>query len=148
MSMIGEAVSSFLHVHTEQSNDLTESSLKAIKTQTHWTRDDLLNGYKQALLLEASADGLTAPWCEMSEKELAGISAEDEERMHVISVNEDNTKSFEDTRVTWEQFDGNQAQFNVSGYAWPWNKTNVVDSCYTSAAEIGCKLASSDRVAQ
>jgi hypothetical protein len=100
------------------------------------------------LNLEASADGLTAPWCEMSEKELAGLkNADDQERMHVISVNEDNTKSFEDTRVTWEKMENNQAQFNVSGYAWAYNKTDIVDSCYTSALELGCKLASSDRVA-
>lgn len=146
MSQIGEAVSSFLHLHSEQSEDLVQDALSYIKEQSEWTRDNLLHAYRQALLWEKSADEETAPWCEMAEVELSGLSAADKERMNVISVNEDTSKHFEDTRVSWAA-SGNEATFNVSGYVFPYTVTDIADSCYTSALELGCKLASSDRVA-
>jgi len=147
MTQVGNAVSAFMHLHTEQSESLVQDSLLYIKQQSEWTRNNLLHAYRQALLWEKSADEETAPWCEMAEYELSGLSAADKERMNVISVNEDTSKHFEDTRVSWAQ-SGNEATFNVSGFVFPYTSKDIADSCYTSALELGCKLASSDRVAQ
>lgn len=62
-NLIGEFSSAFLHLHTEQSDDTKKASIKTLKDQAQWTRNDLMKSYILSLELEGSIDNAEAPWC-------------------------------------------------------------------------------------
>jgi len=68
----------------------------------NYTVTNLLAPLISAFKYEVSSDGTKAPWCEIAQKKIAGLRlAEDEDRLHTISVYKNETKPFEDTRVGW-----------------------------------------------
>ena len=99
---------------------------------------------------EQDADATTAPWCELAQKELAGIKTDDVDRLEVISVYKTESKPFEDTRVAYTPIEeNNHVQFNVSGHdVFYGSLLKAKQMCITPAQEIGCKMASADRVAE
>jgi len=66
---------------------------------------------------ERDANPTSAPWCELAQKELAGIKTDDVNRIDMVSVYGAGTKAFEDTRVAYSPVEGSDhVQFNVSGH--------------------------------
>jgi hypothetical protein len=115
-SLIGQVTSAFLHLHTDQSEDITTSSLTTLKDGSKWTREDLMGPYYSALSWEASVDNGEAPWCALVQPWLPGFSnLDDYNRMKVSSVYKADRHDFEDTRVSYEKTDEG-ANFTVSGH--------------------------------
>ena len=108
--------------------------------------------YTDALKLEGSLDGEKAPWCEHIQPELVGFKNEDDKkRLSVISIYKDESHPFEDTRVSYNTTDDHSmSTFNVSGHNqyYGTGPIGVVTSCLKPAHELGCKMASADRVAE
>jgi len=103
---------------------------------------------RTALKSAVNDDFTSAPWCEVAQKKLSGLSRqEDLDRLHTISVYKNETKPFEDTRVGWVVED-NYATFNVSGHNVYYDgKLDIANSCISPAHEIGCKMMSANRIA-
>jgi len=98
-----------------------------------------------------SEDGEHAPWCETAQNLLVGFkNQEDADKMDIISVFKTKSHAFEDTRVGYSPEENEHVLFNISGYnKYYGNGTlSVTESCYTPAKELGCKMASADRVAE
>jgi len=67
----------------------------------------------------------------------------------MISVYKTEAHPFEDTRVGYTPVENNHVQFNVSGHDnYYGGVTEVKEMCITPAYELGCKMASADRVAE
>ena len=92
----------------------------------------------------------TAPWCEVAQKKLSGITAQaDLDRMDLISVYKTEDHPFEDTRTGYTPIGNDHVQFNVSGHDTFYSGVfAAAQMCITPAQEIGCKMLSGDRVAQ
>lgn len=99
---------------------------------------------------ERDADATRAPWCELAQVQLAGIKTDDVDRIDMISVYKTESHPFEDTRVAYTPVEGNDhVQFNVSGHNVFYSPVLHPSSmCITPAQELGCKMASADRVAE
>lgn len=98
---------------------------------------------------ERDANPTSAPWCEIAQKELAGIKTDDVNRIDMISVYKDESKPFEDTRVQYTPVENGHVQFNVSGHNNYYSGIiHAKQMCITPAQELGCKMASADRVAE
>jgi len=92
----------------------------------------------------------TAPWCEVAQKALVGFkNAEDERKMDIISIYKEGSHDWEDTRVGYSPEGDGNVMFNISGHnkQYGTGPTGVKTSCLSPAKEIGCKMASADRVA-
>lgn len=106
--------------------------------------------YTLALELEGSVDNGQAPWCETVQPALAGLkNADDQGKLKVTSIYKVESKPFEDTRVSYNTTDS-MATFNISGHNqyYGTGPTGVTTSCLKPAHELGCKMASADRIAQ
>lgn len=113
------------------------------------TRYNLLKPLRDAMKFEVSDDHTTAPWCEIAQRKLLGMPDDKPiERMSVISVYKEKSKPFEDTRVNYTPDSTGNVTFNVSGHNKYYSMPDLNDQCITAAKEIGCKMASADRVAQ
>lgn len=106
MLAIGGAVSAFLNV---QSYVSMSDSIKKLQSGQSFTRDDLLQPLVTAYTQTGEKDEnpTRAPWCEIAQKKLAGISPEDEDRLDMISVYAAKAKPFEDTRVSYKLVENN-----------------------------------------
>lgn len=110
------------------------------------TRFDLLKPLRDAMKYEVSDDHSSAPWCEIAQRKLLGADDEPIKRLSVISVYKEKSKPFEDTRVDYHTENGD-VTFNVSGHNKYYSLPDFNNQCITAAKEIGCKMASADRVA-
>jgi len=148
MSEIGNNFAAFLHLHSNQSAAVETSSIQTIKDAITWTSDNLLAPYNKALEYEVTPDHESAPWCEMAQRRLAGLKrTEDDERLKMISVYREGGKPFEDTRIGWT-VENNTATFNVSGSNKYYSSIDLNEQCVKPASELGCKMASANRVAK
>merc|ERR1712151_521195 len=150
MSEIGDAASAFLHIQAGVNTDKAVSLLQAGQT---FTRDDLLKPMVSAMELTGEASPVEdgrAPWCEEAQKFIAGIKTDDVNRMDMISVYKTESHPFEDTRVGYTPVENtDHVQFNVSGHDnFYGSLIHAAEMCITPAQEIGCKMASADRVAE
>jgi len=76
----------------------------------------LLAPYRKALEYEVTTDRESAPWCEVAQRRLASLTREeDDERLKIISVFNDDQDTFLSTRTGWT-VENNAATFNVSGH--------------------------------
>jgi len=66
----------------------------------------------------------------------------------MISVYKTESHPFEDTRVAYTPVDNGHVQFNVSGHDNYYGSLPPTHMCITPAQELGCKMASADRVAE
>lgn len=153
--LIGTVTADFLHLQTSQSEGLKESSLKSLREQSEWTRESLLKPMTDAIdYLEGSVDGGQAPWCEIVQPELVGFqNYADRERLSINSIYKVESHAFEHTRVRYDSIDagsGYESVFNVSGHNQYYGTSalDISESCLYPAKELGCKMASSDRVAE
>ena len=150
MSAIGKAVSAFLHI---QAGVNSSSAVKILQDGQTYTRDDLLKPMVDAMKftgeLNPEEDG-RAPWCEAAQVKLAGIKTSDSDRIDMISVYKTESHPFEDTRVNYTPVEGtDHVRFNVSGHDVYYGRiTKAKEMCITPAEELGCKMASADRVAE
>lgn len=149
MTEIGAAAAAFLNV---QAGVSTSASIKKLQDGQTWTRDDLLKPMVSAFehTGERDANPTTAPWCEIAQRELSGIKTDDVNRLDLVSVFAEGTKPFEDTRVAYSPVEGSDhVQFNISGHNDYYSGIiHAKQMCITPAQDLGCKLASAERVAE
>jgi len=149
MIAIGEAVGAFLNV---QAGVSVNKSIETLQIGQSFTRDDLLkpllSAYTQTK--EKETDATNAPWCELAQKKIAGIKTSDVDRLEVISVYLTEAKDFKDTHVGYTPVENNHVQFNVVGHDDYYSDSalHMSTMCISPAEDIGCKLASADRVAE
>ena len=153
--LIANVTSNFLHLHTEQSDDIQENALSTLREKSKWTRENLLKPMTDAITqLEGSVDDGQAPWCEKVQPELVGfLNDADRDRLSINSIYKDESHAFEHTRVHYKSLQtesGFESVFNISGHNQYYGGSvfDVSESCLTPAKELGCKMASSDRVAE
>lgn len=146
MTRIGEQFSAWLHLRSPQPDEIKDEAHARITAGASYTRDNMLAPLAKGIEVELSDDGQTAPWCEQAQALLVGFTdIQDTENLDIISVYKNESKPFEDTRVTYQTLDDDHVQFNISGY----NKYySLANQCFTPAKELGCKMASADRVAE
>lgn len=84
-----------------------------------------------------------APWCEIAQNLTAGfLHVNDEKKLDLASIYKEVEHDWTDTRVSYTPQPDGHVLFNVTSH----NKY-YTDSCLVPAKEIGCKMASADRVA-
>lgn len=148
---IGQPFAAWLHIRSNQTDVIQEEAVKTLTDGAEYTRSNLLGPFVKGLETELSSDEQSAPWCEYAQTQLVGFtSIEDTENLNIISVYKNDSKAFEDTRVDYETLDDGHVQFNISGYNKYYGSSplGVASSCITPAKELGCKMASANRVAQ
>ena len=150
-TLIGLVTSNFLTLHTNTEDPYNEKAKDNIKHYAKWARENLLKPMIDAIdQLEGGVDGGKAPWCEIIQSELVGfLSEEDRERLSVISIYKNGSHPFEHTRVHYDTTESGSV-FNISGHNQYYGSgaTHLDVECLTPAHELGCKMASADRVAQ
>ena len=152
MSMIGDQVSAFLHI---QAGVSTASAIEKLQAGQAYTRDELLKPMVSAFDITGErnpAEDGKAPWCEIAQKKISGVKSNaDLDRIEMISVYKTEGHPFEDTRVGYTPVENHHVQFNVSGHNNYYGMAALKptkDLCITPAQELGCKMASADRVAE
>jgi hypothetical protein len=119
-----------------------------MKVQSKWTREELMGPYKTALAWEGSVDGGDATWCALVQAQNAGLkNLDDYNRVETTAKYFTDSKEFENTSVTYEKTD-NGATFNILSHNKYYGTSDADTSCLKPAMEIGCKMASADRVAE
>jgi hypothetical protein len=105
--------------------------------------------YTLALELQGSVDNAEAPWCSRIQPALAGLKNDDDkDKLMVTSIYKVESKPFEDTRVSYNTTE-TMSTFNVSGHNQYYGTGlfGIASSCLKPAHELGCKMASSERIA-
>eukprot|EP00466_Bigelowiella_natans_P001087 jgi/Bigna1/136172/aug1.32_g10880 len=151
MTLISHHVASFLHLHTPQPKEIVDDSVSVLEGGMRWTREELLRPYTEALALELSRDGKTAPWCAVAQDYIAGLKhRNDSARLHIAHNTYTITDSnFEHSRVKYLTR-SDELYLNISAHDAPYGTgpTGIATSCLRPSLEVGCKLASADRIAE
>merc|ERR1712151_483597 len=149
MSIIGDQVSAFLNVQAGVSK---ADSIKRLQAGQSYTRDDLMKPLTSAMEFtgeKGPKEDRKAPWCEIAQKKISGIKSEDDlDRIDMISIYKTEDHPFEDTRIAYTPVENSHVQFNVSGHDNYYGTFPPASMCITPASELGCKMASADRVAE
>merc|ERR1711907_382006 len=144
MKLVGETVAAFLSIHAEGAS---EAAFDVLAAKLVWTRKLLLplqQGYDWE---NGNNNGnyTSAPLCAVAQKMLAGDAAE--AAVDVGStVYKSDSHEFEHTRTTYQSEPGHRLELNVSGHNDYYS--GVTSGCLVPAEDIGCKMTSSDRIAQ
>lgn len=148
---VGEIVGAFL-ILLMNAADPADEYEKILIDATHRTQFDLLKPYTDALALEIDDNVRSSPWCAASQRVLAGLRhSEDEARLSLINATYfDDAHQFEHSRVHYRNISGGSVHLDVSGHNdyYKGGVTDLGESCLVPAHDIGCKLASADRIAQ
>lgn len=144
MERVGGAISSFINLQTEQSQEVVDLAMATLRSDLAFT-SELLDGYLKAADLEK--DG----WCETAQRAIADLSAEDDARLFLQFEYRNSSSDFEHFHTNYSNFTDKSGLVNLEvaiggNAAFPsdWFETGML----TSADEIGCKLISADRVAE
>jgi len=144
--LIADHVAAFLLVHTLPNQERAFQLLAESMASTRKLLSPLLAGI--ALEADFSAPQ-SAPWCEVAQRRIAGLSAGDDDRLFLISEYLNVSKEFEHSHVHFKTSDKSRTStFNISGHNAYFSHLDIADSCSVPAQEIGCKLASAARIGQ
>lgn len=148
MSVVSETVAAFLSLQVDgASNSAQAAAYSVLASKLAWTRL-LLAPLQEAYTWEAgnNADNYTyAPLCPIAQKMLAGDAAQSKVDID-SSVYKEDSHEFEHTRTTYEAESGGRLLLNVSGHNDYYS--GITTGCLVPAQDIGCKMTSSDRIAQ
>jgi len=149
MPVIGKTVASFLSLHTEQDPAVQSAAVDFLAEKLVWTRK-LLAPLKAAYDLEAGSNSANssrfsyAPLCAVGQVMLAGDKAQDKVGID-LDIYKSDSHEFEHTRTTYKMVDG-RLMLNVSGHDDYYS--GITSGCLVPASNVGCKMTSSDRIAQ
>lgn len=145
---VGGIVASFLHLHSTQPSSVASTSISTLRAGAHWMRG-LLSPMLSAFALEVDATKTSSPWCEKAQHVLAGLrhEADDARLMVAYNVYKTDGHEWEHTHVGYEVDPNTRLlRLNISGHNQYYS--GITTECLVPASDIGCKLASADRVAQ
>jgi len=147
-NLIGPQVAAFLHLHSDQSEDVVKAAVQVLKDGSKYTRNGILGSFREAQTLEIDSSKTSSPWCAYAQMNIPGIKSKQDLSRLVVgeAVYKDKSSDFEHTRVHYETLSDGNLEVNVSGHNSYYS--GITESCLVPALEIGCKLASADRIAE
>lgn len=145
---IGSVAAAFMSLHAQLPEPASASSSSAavLAQAEDWTKE-LLGPMIEALELEVDEEASShqSPWCETTQRVISGLDTDLESRLRLESIYKDDSHQWEHTRVGYNVTADKAVTVNVTGHNDP---NTFTQSCIHAAKQLGCKMASADRIAQ